>query len=87
MAKEAQKIRSPLLLLMLGIGLVLLALAVVFLLPGNDGTPAIVVEPAQIDFGKVAYGADQTIEITVRNSGDAPLRFTAAPSIEVLEGC
>lgn len=78
---------SGLLIGLIAIGILLLAIGAFALLQKPAGVPAIAAEPARIDFGKVPYGQQQTILITVTNTGSAPLAFAAAPSIEVLEGC
>ena len=78
---------SALLIGMIAIGVLLLVVGAFALLRQPAGMPAIAVDPARIDYGKVPYGQQQTISITVTNTGSAPLAFAAAPSIEVLEGC
>jgi hypothetical protein len=51
------------------------------------GTPALAVEPAFIDFGKVMLDTPKTFALRITNTGDGNLRFEEDPYLEVLEGC
>jgi len=69
---------------------VILVVAAVLLLTrqGDDGgTPQIVVDQQQIDYGYVKFGDTRAFEISVSNAGDGALRFREKPYIEILEGC
>lgn len=69
---------------------VILVVAAVLLLTrqGDDGgTPQIVVDQQQIDYGYVKFGETRAFEISVTNAGDGALRFEKKPYIEILEGC
>jgi cell division septal protein FtsQ len=77
-------------------GVVLIAFAAILLTRGParpaaaievSGQPSLKVDQQSIDFGDVKLG--QTVQATfeLANVGDQPLRFSAAPYIEVVEGC
>jgi hypothetical protein len=69
---------------------VILVVAAVLLLTrqGDDGgTPQIVVDQQQIDYGYVKFGETRAFEISVTNTGAGALRFKEKPYIEILEGC
>ncbi len=51
------------------------------------GAPRLKVDQDTINRGDVKLGTPVRDDIRVTNIGDQPLRFTAAPYIEVLEGC
>jgi hypothetical protein len=53
----------------------------------SGGTPQIVVDQQQIDYGYVKFGETRAFEIAVTNAGDGALRFKEKPHIEILEGC
>jgi hypothetical protein len=55
--------------------------------PQVTGSPAISVEPAQIDMGDVTLGTQVRADFVVKNLGDQPLKFSKAPYIEIVEGC
>ena len=83
----------PLWLLLLGVGLVLVAL---FALWNNNqqkrsvqgsGEPKLEVDQEEIDYGDVKLGTPVKTDVRVTNVGGQPLRFTEAPYIEVKEGC
>jgi len=71
----------------------LLLLAAVYLYTTRDGgdvgggTPSIVVDQQQIDYGDVKFNTNKTFAIKVTNTGDGTLRFKEEPYVEVLEGC
>lgn len=52
-----------------------------------DGAPKLKIEPASVDLGDVPLGQSASASFTLTNVGDQPLRFGAAPYIEVVEGC
>jgi hypothetical protein len=54
--------------------------------PAPDG-PRLAVNPEKIDFGKVRLGKRVRASFTIANKGAGLLEFTAAPYIEVKEGC
>jgi hypothetical protein len=69
---------------------VILVVAAILLLTrqGDDGgTPQIVVDQQQIDYGYVKFGETRAFEISVTNKGTGALRFKERPYIEILEGC
>lgn len=77
----------PLLLILTGVALVLLAVLVLPRLSAAPGTPALDVEPALVDLGDVPLGQWVQVELTVANRGDGVLRFRERPYVEVREGC
>ncbi len=92
--------RGPLLVLVGGITLLLLA--VFFVLRGNTAksftpppnfTPQakggghLKVDRDSVDLGNVALGQTVQVSFTVTNTGDQPLQFKEDPFIEVKEGC
>lgn len=54
---------------------------------GENSQPNLVVDREVIDFGNVRLGQWVTASFTLANTGDAPVRFTKPPYIEVVEGC
>jgi hypothetical protein len=70
-------------------GVILVAAAVLLLTRqgDDDGTPQLVVDQQQIDYGYVKFGETRAFEISVTNAGDGALRFKQKPYIEILEGC
>ena len=88
---------SSTLLIVLG-GVVLIGLAV-FLIAGNQPTPASPVAPEvtgapslkadkeKIDLGNVPLGQTVSVSFELANVGDQPLRLTGMPYVEVVEGC
>ena len=70
-------------------GVILVAAAVLLLTRqgDDDGTPQLVVDQQQIDYGYVKFGETRAFEIAVTNAGDGALRFKEKPHIEILEGC
>lgn len=82
--------------LIIGLGLLLMALAVYFALanrPGGSGTagedepPQLAVDQEQIDFGQVKVNEPVTASFEIKNQGEGLLRFTGEPWIEVVAGC
>ena len=52
-----------------------------------SGRPAVKSDRLQIDLGDVRLGKTVQASFQVQNVGDQPLRITAAPYVEVVEGC
>lgn len=84
----------PLWLALTGLGLVLVAVWAI--LSSNtpvkasievNGAPRLKVDSDTIDHGLIKLGTPMRDNIRVTNVGDQTLRFTAAPYIEVKEGC
>lgn len=87
MQKTARQ-RTPWIFLSLGSVLFIVAASLLlYQSRETKGTPAIEVTPQRIEYGDVTYNTPLKFSITVTNKGDGLLRFTEAPSIEVLEGC
>ncbi|MCX7100124.1 MAG: hypothetical protein NTX38_01155 [Methylobacter sp.] len=89
--REQQKMSTPLLALLIG-GVLLVIAAAVFAISGTfngdgGGTPRLVVDQEKIDYGDVHFGVNKTFAIKVTNTGDGLLRFKEKPYIQVLEGC
>jgi hypothetical protein len=88
--RQRQKFSPPLIALMIGGTLLIIAMAVYFAFGSiNDGggTPKLVVDQDKIDYGYVKFGNNKTFTIKVTNAGDGVLRFKEKPIVEVLEGC
>jgi hypothetical protein len=87
--KQKQKKNFPWLFVVLGGGLLLLAVVLFANRSGGEGsgTPSIAVDQQKIDYGDVKFGVNKTFAIQVTNTGDGTLRFEEDPYIEVLEGC
>lgn len=77
-------------------GLVLVLVAGWAILNGNPqpkadievkGAPRLKVEKDVIDHGDLKLGTPIKDAVRVTNVGDQPLRFTAAPYLEVKQGC
>jgi hypothetical protein len=75
---------------------VALVAALVFLARGGQqpaapvqvtGAPSLKVDREKVDLGDVRLGQTVSVAFEVTNVGDRPLRFTAEPYIEVVEGC
>jgi hypothetical protein len=89
--REQQKMSTPLIALLIG-GILLVVAAAVFAISGafggdSGGTPRLVVDQEKIDYGDVHFGVNKTFSIKVTNAGDGLLRFKEKPYIQVLEGC
>ena len=87
--KQKQKKNFPWLFVVLGGGLLLLAVVLFANRSGGEGsgTPSIAVDQQKIDYGDVKFGVNKTFAIQVTNTGDGTLCFEEDPYIEVLEGC
>lgn len=75
-------------------GLVLLGLVAVAIwnsVAGVQGTgggkPSLSVDTEKIDLGDVPLGQTVSAAFTLTNTGDAPLRFSKAPYIQIAAGC
>ena len=85
--------RGPALLIGLGV----LLLGVVGLLAWRSasqaaahdttGTPRLKADKQRVDLGDVRLGETVSVSFEVTNTGDATLKFTEAPYVEVVEGC
>jgi hypothetical protein len=98
--KQAPARRTPAFWLMIA-GVILLLGVVVFAIVSartgqpkpsgtagsNGGTPKLAVDKEQIDFGDVAMNKPVTATFKITNEGTGTLVFSAAPYIEVKEGC
>ena len=87
--KQKKRRNFPWPLVALG-GVLLIVAAILFAnRSGGDsgGTPSIIVEQKQIDYGTVKLGENRSFAIKVTNSGSGTLRFKEDPYIEVVEGC
>ena len=87
--KKQRKKQFPWLLLALG-GVLFVIAGILFAnRNGGDsgGTAAMIVDPAKIDYGYVAFGNNKTFAIKVTNTGTGTLRFKEKPYIEIVEGC
>jgi len=87
-ARQSTRRISPVLLLVLS-GLLLAGLAVFFALrpAAADGTARLEVDQEKLDFGDVHFNQPVTATFRLTNTGDAPLKFTKAPFIQVKAGC
>ena len=98
--KTAPKRQTPALWLMIAGGVLLLGVVVFAIVSAqagdknastgtapDGGTPKLVVDQEQIDFGDVPMDKPVTATFKIRNEGTGTLVFSAAPYIEVKEGC
>lgn len=53
----------------------------------SAGDPRLVVDRGVIDLGDVPVGRWASATFTLRNAGDAPLRFSDAPWVKAVAGC
>ncbi len=51
------------------------------------GVPSLKVDKEKVDLGNQKLGQTVRVAFELSNVGDQPLRFSAAPSVEVKEGC
>lgn len=88
--------KSPWSLIMLVAGGLLLIFGAVFAFSQSSkakakievtGSPSLRVDKEKVDLGNIKLGKTVQISFELTNVGDQPLRFTAAPYIEVKEGC
>ena len=75
--------------LLLAGGLLILAAALFAVLSGgrSASAPSLAVDQETIDLGPVKLGQTVSASFRLTNTGDAPLRFSKPPYIEVREGC
>ncbi len=84
--------------LFLALGGVFLIGAAFFVLRGNQnpktlatievhGAASLKVDKEQVDLGDVQLGQTVKVSFQLTNVGDQPLRFSADPYVEVVEGC
>jgi hypothetical protein len=84
--------------LFLALGGVFLVVPAIILLRGNQnpqilaaievkGAASLKVDKEQVDLGDVQLGQTVKVSFQVTNVGDQPLRFSADPYVEVVEGC
>ena len=52
-----------------------------------SGQPSLKVDQELIDYGDVKLNTNLTFALELTNVGDQPLKITADPYVEVLEGC
>ena len=52
-----------------------------------EGGPSLKANKEQIDFGDVRFNEFVTASFELTNVGDAPLRFSEQPYVEIKEGC
>ncbi len=55
--------------------------------PLASGTPSLKADREKVDLGDVPLGQTVAVAFELTNTGDAPLRFSEAPYVEVVEGC
>jgi len=80
--------RIPLLLILGGVLILVIALLIIF----NQGTPTsgsprVVADLQEINFGDVKMGEYVQASFQLTNTGTEPLKFMQEPTIEVREGC
>jgi hypothetical protein len=51
------------------------------------GRPSLEVDRDLVDFGEVPLDQVISVDFELANVGDQPLKFTAKPYVEVVEGC
>lgn len=54
---------------------------------GTAGTPSLKADKEMVDLGDVRLGETVSVAFKLTNTGTAPLRFSEAPYVEVVEGC
>ena len=52
-----------------------------------SGRPSLEVDRDFVDFGDVPLDQVVSVDFKIANVGDQPLKFTAKPYVEVVEGC
>jgi hypothetical protein len=81
------------LLLIIGAGVVLIAVALISSRQATTATPqlgdgpALQVDKEKVDLGDVPLGETVNVSFELTNVGDKPLQFTKKPYIEVAAGC
>ena len=90
--------RAQLTWLFIALGGVFLVGAAFFVLRGNqntqtlaavevNGAPSLKVDKEKVDLGDEQLGQTVKVSFNLTNVGDKPLRFSAQPYVEVVEGC
>jgi hypothetical protein len=94
MASPPQKKFPAWLLLIIGAGVVLIAVALISsrqattpATPQVSGGPALQVDKEKVDLGDIPLGQTVNVSFELTNIGDQPLQFTKQPYIEVAAGC
>lgn len=54
---------------------------------GTTGTPSLKADKEMVDLGDVRLGETVSVAFKLTNTGTAPLKFSEAPYVEVVEGC
>ena len=87
--ERARSRRRSWFILTVGIGLMVVAVAGMFLAVRgrNTGVPLATVDRDAIDLGTHPYGERVSAEFKLTNTGGGRLEFAAAPEVEVVEGC
>jgi cell division septal protein FtsQ len=96
LARKRRRAQRIWLFLTLG-GVILVGLAF-FILRGSQnsqpvaaievhGTASLKVDKEQVNLGDVQLGQTVKVSFQLTNVGDQPLRFSADPYVEVVEGC
>jgi hypothetical protein len=55
--------------------------------PEVSGAPKLTADQEKVDLGTLALGQTVDVKFEVTNTGDKPLNFTAAPYVQVVQGC
>jgi hypothetical protein len=90
---QTQRSKLPLLLVILGAFLLLIASFFVFqkkspsVPPEVTGGASLKVDKELVDLGDMKLGSTAKVSFEITNVGDQPLKFSKAPYIEVKEGC
>jgi len=89
MEQRARSGRRSWFFLTVGVGLMIVAAAGMFLAvrARNARAPQASVDREAIDLGTHPYGERVRAEFKLTNTGGGRLEFAAAPEIEVVEGC
>jgi hypothetical protein len=91
--RRKAKSQLPLVLILGGFALLVLAMALTLrkpstpFVPAVSGAPSLQADKEKVDLGQVKLGQNVKVAFVLTNVGDQPLRFSEAPYIEVKEGC
>jgi len=96
--RQRKKQQRNILLILVSGGLLLIAAAIIIgqnawtnrsdpSLIEVSGQPSLKVDQELIDYGDVKLNTNLTFAFDLTNVGDQPLRITANPYVEVVEGC